>query len=83
MSGEEDAGRYNSAAILKDGGELPKQRQIYALILMLGTPAILAQLASVAMQYIDATMVGSLGASASAAIGVVTSSTWIIGGLCL
>lgn len=33
------------------------------------------------MQYIDAAMVGSLGASASAAVGVVTSSTWIVSGL--
>ena len=57
------------------------QRKIYALVLRLGIPAIIAQLASVAMQYIDAAMVGSLGASASAAVGVVTSSTWIVSGL--
>ena len=67
--------------ILKIDGELPRQRKIYALVLKLGVPAILAQLASVAMQYIDAAMVGSLGASASAAVGVVTSSTWIAFGL--
>lgn len=67
--------------ILKSDGELPRQRKIYALVLKLGVPAILAQLASVAMQYIDAAMVGSLGASASAAVGVVTSSTWIAIGL--
>ena len=53
--------------ILKIDGELPRQRKIYALVLKLGVPTILAQLASVAMQYIDAAMVGSLGASASAA----------------
>ena len=34
------------------------------------------------MQYIDAAMVGSLGASASAAIGLVASSSWLLGGLC-
>lgn len=67
--------------ILKNEGELLRQRQIYALVLRLGVPAILAQLASVAMQYIDAAMVGSLGAAASASIGVVTSSTWIVIGL--
>ena len=33
------------------------QRKIYALVLRLGIPAIIAQLASVAMQYIDAAMV--------------------------
>jgi len=61
--------------ILKSSDELPRQRKIYALVLKLGLPAILAQFASVAMQYIDAAMVGSLGAAASAAVGVVTSST--------
>ena len=67
--------------ILKKDNELPQQREIYKLVLRLGIPAILAQLASVAMQYIDAAMVGTLGASASAAISVVTSSTWIAIGL--
>ena len=67
--------------MLKSDGELPRQRKIYALVLRLGVPAILAQFASIAMQYIDAAMVGSIGASASAAVGVVTSSTWIVIGL--
>lgn len=57
------------------------RRQVYGLILRLGYPAILAQVATVAMQYIDAMMVGHLGASATAAIGVVVSSTWIAVGL--
>ena len=34
------------------------------------------------MQYIDAAMVGQLGRDASAAIGLVASSTWLFGGLC-
>ena len=50
------------------------------LILSLSLPAILAQLTSIAMQYIDAAMVGSLGAAATASIGLVSSSTWLIGG---
>ena len=70
------------ADILKSNGELPCQRKIYALILRLAMPAILAQWASVAMQYIDAAMVGSLGASATAAVSVVFSSIWIVIGLC-
>ncbi len=69
------------AEILKSEGEFPRQRKIYALVLKLGVPAILAQLASVAMQYIDAAMVGSLGASASAAVSVVASSMWVVIGL--
>lgn len=66
---------------LKITGDLPRQRQIYSLILRLGIPAILAYMASVAMQYIDTAMVGSLGATAPAAVGVVISSTWVAGGI--
>lgn len=52
------------------------------LTLMLATPAMLAQLSSILMQYIDAAMVGSLGANASASIGLVSTSMWLYGGLC-
>ena len=56
-------------------------RQQVKLTIALSTPAILAQLSSIIMQYIDASMVGSLGAHDSAAIGLVSSSTWLMGGL--
>lgn len=45
-------------------------------------PAILAQLTTTMMQYIDASMVGSLGAEASAAIGLVETTTWLMGSVC-
>ena len=53
------------------------------LVLSLSLPAILAQLTSIAMQYIDAGMVGSLGAEATASIGLISSTTWLIGGSCI
>ena len=53
------------------------------LTLMLSGPAILAQLASVLLQFIDASMVGSLGAGPSASIGLVSTSTWLCGGFCI
>ena len=52
-------------------------------VIRLSAPAILAELSSMAMQYIDAAMVGSLGANASASIGLVSTSTWLLGGLCI
>ena len=52
------------------------------LMLLLSTPAILAQLTTTIMQYIDASMVGSMGAEASAAIGLTESTTWLIGSIC-
>ena len=44
-------------------------------------PAMLAQLTTIAMEYIDAAMVGSLGANASASIGLVSSSLWLVEGV--
>lgn len=52
------------------------------LTLQLSTPAILAQLTTTIMQYIDASMVGSMGANASAAIGLIESTTWLLGSIC-
>ncbi len=46
----------------------------------LSVPAILTQITTIAMQYIDSAMVGHLGANASAAIGLVSTSTWLMGG---
>jgi putative MATE family efflux protein len=47
----------------------------------LSLPGILAQISEIIMQYIDAAMVGVLGAEASASIGLVSSSTWLFGGV--
>lgn len=52
------------------------------LAVLLSIPAIIAQVSSIVMQYIDASMVGSLGANASASIGLVISSTWLFWGVC-
>lgn len=58
--------------------ELKSQiRQVWKLSL----PAILTQITTIVMQYIDSAMVGALGANASAAIGLVASSTWLLGGV--
>ncbi|MDE5686129.1 MAG: MATE family efflux transporter [Paramuribaculum sp.] len=56
-------------------------RQRLQLTAMLSFPAIVAQFSAIAMQYIDASMVGSLGAEPSAAIGLVSTSTWLMWGL--
>ena len=50
-------------------------------VLILSLPAILTQITTIVMQYIDSAMVGALGADASAAIGLVSSSTWLLGGV--
>ena len=65
---------------LREGKELSLRQQLL-LIVHLSIPAIFAQISSIIMEYIDASMVGRLGANASASIGLVASSTWLLGGL--
>jgi putative MATE family efflux protein len=62
------------------GGQQMTAGQQFRLAFMLSLPAILAQASSVLMQYIDAGMVGRLGANPSASIGLIATSTWIMGG---
>ena len=52
-----------------------------SLVWRLSMPAILTQITTIAMQYIDSAMVGALGANASAAIGLVSTSTWLLSGI--
>lgn len=63
-------------------GGTPDLRRQMQLVLQLSIPAVLAELSTIAMQYIDAAMVGSLGGGATAAIGLVSSTTWLFTGLC-
>ena len=64
-------------------GASPGFRQQVGLVMRLSVPAILAEISSIAMEYIDSAMVGSLGANATAAIGLVASTTWLFGGVCM
>ena len=51
------------------------------LIVSLSIPSILAQISATVMFFIDASMVGHLGARASASIGLVETTGWLMGGL--
>lgn len=61
------------------GTELSTKQQFRLTMLLCG-PAIIAQLASVMLQFIDASMVGSLGANPAASIGLIATTTWLFGG---
>ena len=69
-------------AMIRDGKPMTLSQQL-RLTVQLSVPAIIAQLSSIVMQYIDAAMVGSLGAEESAAIGLVSTTTWLFWGLCV
>lgn len=66
---------------IRQGRELSAGQQL-RLTVSLALPAMLAQLSSILMQYIDAAMVGHLGADASASIGLVSTSLWLFWGTC-
>ncbi len=68
-------------ALIRNGQPMSLKQQLY-LTAQLSIPAIMAQISSTIMQYIDASMVGSLGANASASIGLVSTSTWLFWGVC-
>ncbi len=67
-------------AAIRDGKPLSTGEKLN-LIIELSIPSILAQITSVLMFYIDASMVGHLGARASASIGLIESTTWLFGSL--
>ena len=60
-------------AMIRNGQEMSGSQKLN-LIVQLSVPSILAQLTTIMMFYIDASMVGSLGARASASIGIVEFS---------
>lgn len=71
----------NLISYIREGKPL-SWRQRLSLTFTLSLPAMLAQLSSIAMQYIDASMVGQLGADDSASIGLVSTSLWLFWGIC-
>ena len=65
---------------IREGREMSRQEKL-SLIVQLSIPSILAQISATVMFFIDASMVGHLGAKASAAIGLVETTGWLMGGL--
>lgn len=66
--------------MIRDGQDL-SQRQRLSLVLSLSLPAMLSQLSTIIEEYVDAMMVGRIGAHASAAIGLVSTTIWLLGGV--
>ena len=67
-------------AYIREGRTMTRSDQL-RLIVNLSIPSILAQLSATVMFFIDAAMVGHLGEKATAAIGLVETTTWLMGGL--
>ena len=65
---------------IREGRAMNRRERLW-LIVSLSIPSILAQISATVMFFIDASMVGHLGAKASAAIGLVETTGWLMGGL--
>ena len=65
---------------IREGRSMTQREKLW-LIISLSIPSILAQISATVMFFIDASMVGHLGAKASAAIGLVETTGWLMGGL--
>ncbi len=70
-------------ALLHTEGLYERQSRwdILRLIVSFSIPSILAQISQVLMFFIDASMVGHLGAQASASIGLIEPAGWLFGSL--
>lgn len=58
-----------------------KNKEIMHSIYQLAWPTVIQEALGVLVQYVDTSMVGMIGASASAAVGLTTSVNWMIGSL--
>ncbi len=65
---------------IREGRTMTRSEKLQ-LIVQLSIPSILAQISATVMFFIDASMVGHLGEKATAAIGLVETTTWLLGGL--
>lgn len=67
-------------AKIRNGEEMRRGEKL-RLIFELSVPSMLAQITTVMMFFIDAAMVGHLGAAASASIGLIETTTWLMGAI--
>lgn len=67
---------------IRNGEVLSRKDKMY-LTFALSLPSIIARFTSVVMEYIDASMVGYMGADESASIGLVASTTWLFGSVAI
>ncbi len=71
---------YSMTKLLASEGA-PRTKDTLFAVMVLAWPAILEQIMITLVQYVDTAMVGSLGSTATAAVGLTASTTWLFGGL--
>ena len=68
--------------LVRKGARSMSWQEKLRLTVLLSLPAIVAQISSIAMQIIDAAMLGHLGTKESATVGLVSTTIWMFGGFC-
>jgi putative MATE family efflux protein len=68
-------------ALVREAGSEMTLRQKLRLTVLLAIPAIIAHISLIAMQMIDAAMLGHLSTIKASAVGLVSTTIWLYGGL--
>ena len=63
-------------------GYTPTRGELVRTVILMSIPMILSEISVQVISYIDAGMVGSLGPVASASVGLVNTSVWLMSGMC-
>ena len=74
------SGKETLLRLIREGQPLTRGQQL-RLTLTLSVPAILANVSAMVMQFIDAAMVGQLGADDSASVGLMGTTNWLFEGV--
>ena len=74
------AGKDTLLRLIREGKPMSSGQQL-SLTFQLSLPAILANASAIIMQFIDAAMVGQLGADDSASVGLMGATNWLFEGL--
>ena len=63
-------------------GHTPTRPELIRIVIAMSIPAVLSEVSAQVMTYIDAAMVGSLGPVATASVGLVQTTIWLVSGIC-
>lgn len=76
----QQAGNDSLLKLIREGRPLSLRQQL-VLTFQLSMPAVLANASAMVMQFIDASMVGQLGADDSASVGLMGTTSWLFEGI--
>ncbi len=67
--------------LIADNKDITYKKELLKQLIALSVPAIIEQVLSTLLQYVDTAMVGHLGERATASVSVTTTVTWLVGSI--